>query len=122
MSGTLRIDEPSGPRFDLALDLLEAGQYFVFIDCGLRIEDGVLQVLVPTQWEPHSISEPRALEELRRAERNIASLASASPRFAAIAANLPKVFILVYDYGTSGLWLCRLREGAFEWYEGYQRK
>jgi len=121
MSGALRIEEPSGPRFDLALDLLQAGQSFVFIDCGLRVEDGVLNVLVPTQWEPHSITEPRAVEELRRAERNIASLAAASPRFAAIVANLRKAFILVYDYGMGGLWLCRLLEDTFEWYEGYPR-
>jgi len=121
MSRALRIEEPSGPRFDLALDLLEAGQSFVFIDSGLRVEEGVLQVVVPTQWEPHSITHARALEELRRAERNIASLAAASPRFDAIVANLRRVFILVYDYGTGGLWLCRLLEDTFEWYEGYPR-
>jgi hypothetical protein len=122
MSRPLRIEEPSGPRFELALDQLEAGQSFVFLKTGLRLVDGALQVLVPTQWEPHSITKARALEELQRAQRNIARLSSSSSRFSAIVAGFPHLFILVYDYGMGGLWMCQIRGGEFEWYEGYPQE
>ena len=121
MPRPLQVEETSGPRFDLALDQFEAGSSFVFLDCGLRVENGALQVLVPTQWEPHSITEARAHAELERAQRNIDELVSSSPRFSKIIGVIPRVFVLVYDYGMGGLWMCELRDGNLTWHEGYPR-
>lgn len=121
MARDLVIDEPTGERFGLALDELVAGRSFIFLDSNLSIYEGSLQVLVPSQWDTPSINEERALEDLRRADRNIAELASLSPQFAAIIKGLGRVFILVYDYGTAGIHVAELRDGRFAWYPGFPK-
>lgn len=118
----LRIEEPQGERFDLALEQFERGQFFVFLGSGLGIVDGALQMRVPTDWEPDSITPERAAAELDRAARNLARLRSASPRFAALTESLPEHIILLYDYGMGGVELCELNSGVLEWRPGYPRQ
>ena len=120
--GPLKIEEPDGERFELALDQFERGQFFVFLGCGLGIVDGALQMRVPSEWEPDSITRERATQELSRAARNLLRLRSESPRFAALTEGLPEQIILLDDYGTGGIELCELNQGVFEWRAGCPKR
>jgi hypothetical protein len=111
----IHVEDPSGERFELALEQFEAGGYFVFRGCGLSLQDGLIEIRVPSSWEVENTNEERARNDLELAERNILLLQEESSRFARIAGELPRRFILVYDYGMGGLELCQLEAGRFSW-------
>lgn len=117
----IRVDEPSGQRFEIALDQFAAGEFFVFRGCGLCRRQGFIEVRVPSSWEVERTNESRARQDLQLAERNIRRLQELSPRFSEIVGSLPVRFILVYDYGMGGLELCELEDGEFTWRPGYPR-
>ncbi len=117
----LGIEKPEGERFELALDQFAQGQFFIFLGSGLGIVDGSLQMRVPSEWEPDSITPQRATQELDRAVHNLAGLRSASPRFAALTDGLPEHIVLLYDYGSGGIELCELNQGVLEWRPGYPK-
>jgi hypothetical protein len=115
----IRVEEPSGQRFELALDQFTAGEYFVFRGCGICRRGEFIEVRVPSSWEVENTNEQRARQDLELAERNIRQLQEVSARFSELVGPLPLRFILVYDYGMGGLELCELEDGEFTWRPGY---
>jgi len=113
------VEDPTGDRFDLALEHFAAGKFFVFRGYGLCRRQGFIEVRVPSSWEVENTNQERALQDLEVAEGNIRTLREASPRFSELVCSLPVRFILVYDYGMGGLELCELEDGEFTWRPGY---
>ncbi len=117
----LSITEFSGPRFELALDLLHSGQGFVASGIKVSLEDGTLRAYVPASWKPEQVTEARAREDLARGSALLTSLRSSSQRFEEIAGGTEPELWLIADYGTGWVPICRLIDGDLVWESGYPK-
>jgi hypothetical protein len=65
MRGVFALDEPSGPRWELALDLLRRGEAFSLGAVTFRrISEEVIEAAVASTWQPQNVTEPRARDDL----------------------------------------------------------
>ena len=116
----LRITEPSGPRFDLALERLRNGHAFCFEDLTFWLApDAHLEISINSSWMLDSVTEQRAVADLGRAKSVYRNLCAHNASFAALAQNMPTRFILAYDYGSGSVELARLVDGIVIWAKGF---
>lgn len=107
--GVFRVDEPSGERWDLALEMLRAGQTVVLADVGLRVEGKTeVTVIVVSQWNDLSLVTPvDALHAFARGQRHVAGAAASSPEFRELLAHRRVVVEFVVDYDTGSVLIGR---------------
>jgi hypothetical protein len=108
----LWVDEPSGPRWVLALELLARGDYVVCMGLGLTLATEtppephrpgqILTVRVQTR-RPDSLTAEHALTELENAEAGLDEIRQRSPAFAALVADREPLFELIDDDGTGSV-------------------
>jgi hypothetical protein len=113
----LWVTDFSGPRFDLALDLLESGEGFVVSGIKMCLERDELQMYVPSSWSINSVTEGRAREDLSRADELVAALSDASQRFCKLTLGKSRKQVLISDYETGWLPICTSLDGIFSWEE-----
>ena len=104
----LWVDEPDGPRWALALELLERGEYVVCMGLGMTLATethphprqlgNLLKVRVQTD-RPDSLTSDHAIGEIQNAEVGLEEICQRSPAFAALVADRSKLFELIDDYG-----------------------
>lgn len=115
----MQVHELYGSRFQLALDLLQAGDAFSYQDVSFWLApDGCLEVSVRTSWRIENTTTRTAMDDLERAKNLVNDLVAKSPTFATIAKAHPQRFILIHDYGTGSVELCRLLNGTLTWAKG----
>jgi hypothetical protein len=110
----MEIHEPHGQRFQIALELLHEGKFFVFDGVRFSLSDQQLVVAIESSFWPN-VSEPTACADLHRA-RNIAEyLAKESAEFASVYQNHQHLYLLLNYYGHGGEIEARAwsREGSF---------
>jgi hypothetical protein len=115
----MQVLEPHRPRFELALERLRDGDAFS-ID-GVKFwlaPDGHLEVSVESSWRIENTTEQTALADLQRAMNLVNDLVAKSSSFAAVAKAHSQRFILIHDYGTGSVELCRLVGGKIVWAKG----
>jgi hypothetical protein len=105
----LAVDEASGQRWRAALEILADGGYIVWRGIGLTLRTHIgkgrsrvgpgLFVRVFSAWDPEHTTSSRAEAELRRAQAALEELKGESPEFAALVADRPISYDLIYDYG-----------------------
>lgn len=108
----LWVDEPAGPRWALALELLAGGEYVVCMGLGLTLatealpephQPGrILKVRVQT-LRPDSLTAEHARTEIENGEAGLDEIRQRSPAFAALVADREPLFELIDDYGTGSL-------------------
>jgi len=117
----MEILEPSGRRFEVALELLREGQSFVFDKVTFSLaSDGQLVVAIPSSfWPPENITEATALRDLERAQAVAEYLVRESGRFAAIFEQRSALFLMFAYEGRGGEneW-ARLVNGSVLWAKG----
>src|SRR4051812_23959851 len=100
----MQINEPSGPRFDLALERLDQGFSFGLGKLNFSLsskESGVpLEIGVRTQWSLENVTEETAREEFATAISPIDQLRQENSKFASLLQEHPITLLLVNDYGT----------------------
>ena len=111
----LHVEEPSGERWELALDQLRQGRTIVFRGAAISVTGRTLIVEVPTTHAPASIEARYADRLLDGAEVEVAALLEASPEFADLVQDLPLVVRLIHDYHTGSLLVCQRRDGELVW-------
>jgi hypothetical protein len=104
----LWVDEPDGPRWALALELLGGGEYVVCMGLGLTLASETspeprrlgrtLKVRVQTR-RPDSMSADHARTEIQNAEAGLDEIRQRSPAFAALVGDREPLFELIDDYG-----------------------
>src|SRR5690348_12481342 len=104
----LWVDEPDGPRWALALELLASGDYVVCMGLGLTLATEtraeprqlgrILKVRVQTR-RPDSLTAEHARTEIENAEAGLDEIRQRSPAFAALVADRVPLFELIDDYG-----------------------
>ncbi len=102
-SGGLKIQEPSGPRWELALSLLESGEAPVRLgsiqmwrDTSGPRADGRIRITVGVG---ESVSEAVAREALHRAHETVDAVAATDENFANLLIDHRAHWELVHDYG-----------------------
>jgi hypothetical protein len=104
----LWVDEPDGPRWALALELLARGEYVVCMGLGITLATEtpphprqlgmVLKVRVQTNLRD-SLTAEHARAEIENAEAGLEEIRQRSPAFAALVADRQTLFELIDDYG-----------------------
>lgn len=122
MKGDLVIDEPSGDRWQLALDLIENGEAAVSLAGDTQIRrsagwpgaDGHIYVGVVVDGD--TVSKQAAQSRVDEARRRVDDLAKADPRFAALVRTHGVIWELVADYGSGSVQLAGISEtGKIHW-------
>jgi hypothetical protein len=118
----MRVDEASGQRWELALELLANGVEPIDM-ADVRVSrnthgptaDGRITIEVRSPASPSSHSRPAAEREVARARRVIAQ-ASTDPRFARLLDTNEVAWELIWDYGMGSIRLAAIDdEGRLEW-------
>lgn len=126
----LRVEGPDGPRWDLALDLLESGEAAVGLqDLTLRTDPAPptqgrrLHIEFPCPSDPALSVEARREQlhaignhDLEAARDLIQSVCEKDPRFASLVADSGVVYEFVHAYGMGTLLVATARrEGPLSW-------
>jgi hypothetical protein len=115
MKGVFTVDEPAGGRWDLALDLLRRGQPVSLGQITFRrVDASSVEAAVASAWVPMDLTEERARGELRLAQVRVDELCL-DEGFRDAVGGSPIDVVLVHDYETGNLPLCRMGADDVEW-------
>lgn len=121
--GALRIDEPSGPRFDLALERFAAGQPFEFHDVAFhRDRNGTVYCRIDSSWALENVTPATAAQDLGKAEATLRELVAASVGFASAVECRQIRYELISDYGMGAVLICWRAENQVTWAAGLPRR
>jgi hypothetical protein len=119
----VRVDEPAGKRWDLALRVLETGEAPVrmsaltlYRDAAGPAHDGLIHIEVDCPNEPDRVTEEMARAAMARAVPQIQAVIASDPRFGELLDRFGSVYEYVYDYGMGRVLVAvSQREGDLEW-------
>ncbi len=117
----LRIDEPEGARFELALEQFEGGEFFVFRGTGFGLRKKELEIRAPIEWAPENVDRNKAEQVISRGSDLLNILNSASNTFNNLVAKLPVRIVVLYDYGMGSVEIAESLNGEFSWHAGYPK-
>jgi hypothetical protein len=111
------VDQPTGERWQLALELLRAGDAVVVGDgCVRLVGSGLLVMIAANAWrDPECVSSESALPDLDRAEAVLVTLQEASPEFRVASGRRQREFEVVTDHETGAV---RRRGELATWADG----
>jgi hypothetical protein len=90
------VDNVSGPRFELALELFRSGEAFEFCDVAFRMEsDNAVHCIVDSTWESANVTKASAVKDLNFGASVLADLLGQSPAFASAVKGHPIHFDLI---------------------------
>lgn len=116
MRGVFTVDEPSGQRWELALDLLRNGDAFALGRVTFRrIADDVIEAAVASSWLPENLTEAKAREDLEPVREQTEALHAGDAAFRAVVGTSQIDYVLVDDYDIGSIALCRLTGPEIEW-------
>ncbi len=117
MRGVFVVDEPTGERWELALDLLRRGEPFSLGQVTIRrINLEVIEVAVASEWwPPEALTEGLAREPLARAREGVEELLATDLNFKAAVGGSTIDYILIADLDISTHRLCRLVGDDLVW-------
>lgn len=116
MRGVFTLDEPSGPRWELALDLLRRGEPFSLgVLTFRRIREDVIEAAVASSWQLQNVTVARARDDLETARRRTEALLADDAAFSSVVGPSRIEYVLVDDYEIGAVAICRLADGAIQW-------
>ena len=116
MRGVFAVGEPSGSRWELALDLLRQGESFSLGPVTFRrIDSRTVEAAVASTWQFDRVTEESAAKDLREAKAWVEQLVATDEPFRRAVGESSIDYFLVDDYEI-GYWkLCRLVDNDIEW-------
>ena len=115
MKNIIYIDDSSGPRFDLALDQLEAGLGFVFQGVWIRKEHNALSCETISPKSAESLTEAGASALIEHARAVFERLQTTSARFKSLTEGQPVKFCVIEDYGNGTAVIAELVKDELVW-------
>lgn len=111
------ITETSGPRLELALDLLRAGTMIVYEGIGIALREGPprIDLWVESSYRYDLVSSRSARADAARAGRTVRMLRERSAEFAALSRGLPRRVTVIDHYGDGMIELCHVQGRALTW-------
>lgn len=132
MVGTsgFNIDEPSGQRWQLALELLTTPDAETVLYRGIGLwnardrsgqpSPGAFTATVQSSRDIDWVTEATAREDLDRACATLTQLREASPEFDSVVGSRAIEYLLLDDYGMGAIHLAVLGPRGFEWLDGFK--
>jgi hypothetical protein len=115
MSGVFRVVEPSGSRWELALDLLRRGEAFSLGRMTFwPLADDAIEVHVASAWQHQNVTEATARRELETAREQLDALLADDAAFREAIGSSRFDYVLVEDY-EKGVAICRLSDHDIAW-------
>ena len=117
----MEVYEPfRGPRIDSAIEQLRQGIPLDFggINLSLSRDKEVLEVRVRSSWHSRNVTLATAVSDFREAKRLVSLLAAARRAFAELTTDRVVEFVLINDYGTGMMEICRLHCDRIVWADG----
>jgi len=116
------VDDVSGPRFELALELFLSGKGFEFRDVTFRVEsDDAVHCVVDSSWDASNVTQASAAEDMDLGASVLADLLGRSPAFASAVEGRPIHFELIEDYGNGSVLICTRTDEVVTWARGLPR-
>lgn len=109
--------EPNSVRFQLALEQLRVGISIDFgeINFWLSPEDSILEVRMRSNWNIENVTNETAFSDFEEARRMVAYLEAKDSDFANLLRSHPLRYILINDYGTGIVEICRFMGDKIIW-------
>ena len=129
MRGGLSIDgDPFGERWELALELIEAGGEAVSIGnvtvtrpTGSPLSDGKIEVSIFTAWDPAFLTSSLVRTEVEDGVARVLSLVDQDPRLRSLFDRYGVEFDYRYDYGMGAVRLASIDDGGrLAWESGFE--
>src|SRR5262245_25335680 len=119
MRGVFVVGEPSGQRWELALDLLERGQPFSLGPVTFRRTDPTtVEADVVGSWPSQPVTEAQARKDLEEARGWVEDLLASDEPFRSAVGSSEIEYVLVHDYELGYTRVCRLTGAEdLEWFE-----
>jgi len=117
MRGVFVVEHSDGPRWVLALDLLQRGEAFSLGRITFRRKDvSTVEASVASSWSLANVTEEYAADDLRKARQEVELLLANDGAFRSSIGESSIDFVLVDDYDTGSVAVCRLLgDGELEW-------
>ena len=117
MKGAFALDEPTGGRWEIALDLIRRGEPVSLGNITFRrVDPGTVEADVASAWLPMDLNDERARGELEHAQEYVNELFSEDAAFRDAVGGSSIDVVLVHDYEGGSFSLCRMgAEGGVEW-------
>ena len=116
MRGVFSLDEPSGPRWELALDLLRRGEPFFLGGVTFRrTSEDAIEASVASTWQLRNVTEARARDDIETAHTRTEALLADHPAFRSAVGPSKIEYVLVDDYEIGAVAICRLVDDDIEW-------
>ena len=120
----LHVLNTEGPRFELALERLVEGYAFDYRNVTFGFSSSrhgsILEILVRTSLPIQAVTRETALEDLQFGEYALKELTSKSMKFAKLVKDYDLRFVLIHDYQTGVVELCRLIDEELIWAKGME--
>jgi hypothetical protein len=115
----MEIFDFSSQRWKVAFDRFRDGESLVFRGVAFILDGAAgLCVQVVTSWRVENTTETTARRDFERAEHALSELLASSAEFASLVMNRHVRFVLVDDYATGSVALCRSIDGTLTWAHG----
>jgi hypothetical protein len=116
MRGVFALDEPTGGRWEIGLDVLRRGEAISLGQITFRqVDSQTVEAAVASAWLPMDLTEERARTELEQAQVQVNELLSEDAAFRDSIGGSAINLVLVHDYETGSLPLCRIAAEGVEW-------
>ncbi|HSC07288.1 MAG TPA: hypothetical protein VLD59_10730 [Steroidobacteraceae bacterium] len=106
----MEISKLTGPRFELAIGRLGAGDSVVFEGIGLRLSDEILECRIPSSFRAENATDDTIRRDLEAARAKIAELLQESPALMSLVGARRRRFVVLDDYGGGGVELMTVQE------------
>lgn len=113
----MEIYELEGKRFEIALQLLQEGEYILYENIGIKLIDNKqVNFIIPSScWQLENITKNNALDDLENAKTKIKNMLSNSKELSDLLSNKEFVYLLNYDTGKAGIEICEERNEKIKW-------
>lgn len=120
-SRPLRIEEPKGAAFELAVEQFEKGEFFVFRGAGFGLRPPGLEIRATTERSPEDVDKEEAELVIAKAKEKLSLLQASSSKFKHAVSGLVIRIVVLYDYGMGGIEVAEWNNGKFQWHKGYPK-
>jgi len=118
----MQVFYPNDSRFELALEQLKNGNTFDFgrVNFWLSPENpySVLEARMRSNWNIQNVTEETAVSDFEQAKEIVSYLKSENSDFAHLLQLHPLRYVLINDYGTGIVEICRLENDNMVWAKG----
>jgi len=116
MRGVFAVDDPHGPRWAVALELLATGKPFQLGQVTFRrLDPQTVEAAVASSWQLKNVTEERARSDFDAARARVDALVREDAEFEGAIDGSTIQYVLIDDHEIGSVAICRLRDDDLVW-------